>query len=371
MDLKAQTAQHKLSPAELQAGLAAYLNQGSEPPTARLAALFQQWGLKAAPGAVLYTEADLRGDGQREVVAVAKGEHPILGPGAVFVIDKQAGRWQVDRTQRDDLPGVQLYGVVPLPGEKRQAIVWSSTGLAANSPPSRYFFSTWKPGQLTALPGSGDPYMVYGQLTLRGSDVVLHGGMMGSAGSGAAQRPRTDTWHWDGSAFKLTDRRYDRRDEAYFRLEDGIVAEQFNRLDEAKQAYQDALDPQRAVGPDSFFLASQPADPAQLKERLAQAVRSFARFRLGRLLLQEGVTAGGLHAVAAGDSGPFADLPALLLQPDQRNEACAAAQAWAEAHPEFLDALNSPFGFGKVTWKATDLCGPLPIPFLDGPNPPR
>ena len=368
-DLLAQTAQHKLSPDEMQRGLLRYLNQGEGTPVARLDALFQKWGLKPSASARLYTEADLRGDGQTEVIATLKSDNPTTGPGALFVIYKQDGHWAVDRTPRTDLPGVDLLTVAPLTGDNRQVIVWSATGLAANSPPTRYFFSVWQPGGITNLPGSGDPYMVYPRLAIEGKDVVLRGGLMGSAGSGVAQRARIDVWRFTDGAFKLADRAFDPHPESYFRLEDGIVAEQFGHAVDARSAYGDATEPSRAVAPDAFFPPSQ-GDLTQLRQRLGQAVGSFARFRAGLLALDKGDKAGA-DAVLSGDSGPFAGLTGALQRAGQRAAGCASAEAWAQANPDFLKALNSPFGFGKVTWKPEELCGPLPLPFLDGPNPPK
>lgn len=339
--------------------MARYLSAGQGPAAPRLQALLDRWfpahretGTDQPLPFERLVEADLNGDGKPELVtalnAPAEGSRRL---GAAYVLYQAAGGYKADMTPPPDLPDVVLATVADLTGDGRRAIVWYSSDRGAHTGYIDVFVSTWQPGQLKILPGPvhmSSPTL----LKVDGRDLVVAGGLVGSAGAGMAQRPWTDRYRVENGAVRLVDRAFDRSEFAYHKLQDGIVAESYGHLDLALKAYQDATDPERTA------LMPGAVDPAQAGV-FGQAVRAFARFRLGALLLQQGKATEAGQALAAAD-GPYAGLSQALRDAGERTEGCAAATAWATAHPAFLAALNSPFGYANPKWQPKDLCGPLP-----------
>ena len=346
-----------LNLAEMAGWLERHLNAGQGSAAPRLQALLRYWGLlpEAQPGGTALpvlppAAADLDGDGQAEVVlALNHGAERHLG--ALYVAYYDGSRYRVNISLPPDLPGLAVHALADLTGDGRSEIVWSSADHGAHTGYIDLFVSTWMPGQIGTLPGAVHMNTPT-QLRLEGREIALTGGLIGSAGAGAAQRPWTDRYRIVDGTLTRVDRQYEASDYAYHRLIDGIVAVDSGRPADAVAAYGDALDPQRQV------LLPVALEPDQVAG-LAEAVRAFARFRLGLLLTQQGRSTQARAVLAAAD-GPHAGLSEALRQAGDPDRGCQAARAWAETNPGFLAALNSAFGYANPRWQPADLCGALP-----------
>ncbi|MFZ5824565.1 MAG: FG-GAP repeat domain-containing protein [Bacillota bacterium] len=341
-DLMALAGPYELGLAELQAGLVRYLSQGDGSLAERLERLYDHWNLRPQDDHPRLAEADLDGDGSAEVVTALNGEGGITGTGALFVIYRRGGEIVVERSDDDGLPGVRLFDVADLTGDGDPEIAWSSTQTGAHTAHTRVLVSRWKQGRFEPLPGEME--IANARLSREGRDLLLSGGLVGSAGAGSAQRARTDRYRWSDAAFRLVDRQFAASPFAYHRLQDGIVAESFGRAADAERAFREALEPDRAALGDGMV-------PPEKRAEFSGAVRAFARFRLGLLLREAGT----------GDpAAPFAGLVQTLASAPDRAGACKAAEEWARQHPAFLEALASPYGYANPAWQPEDLCGPLP-----------
>lgn len=311
--------------------------------------------------------ADVDGDGDVDTL-VAMKEPEKIGL-AIRYGGPAAGGGQAERVllSPSAIPGrdvqeVRLHGAHDLTGDGGPEIIWSVVGMAAHSPPTYVFVTTWVQGRPAIIPGD----LVMPNLRaieVDGRDLLLRGGIISSVGAGPGQRERTDRFRIAGTALRLVDRRFEPSPYAYHRLQDGIVAESFDRPEDARTAYAEAMDPNRPVGPGLHvpeILAQEGEDPARVVAAFPVAVQAFARFRLGLLLLRQGdreAASGVLRAAG----GPYAGLAAALLEAQDPDAGCRAAARWAAANADFLKVLNSPWGYAAPRWSPEDLCGALPL----------
>lgn len=253
-------------------------------------------------------------------------------------------------------PGAQprtLVAEADLDGDGQLEIVWMKKTHGAHTEHAWVYVSSGAPGH-PELPGTPVRISTPEAVFVQGQDLVLKGGLVTSVGAGQAQRSRLDTYRWDGEKIALADRRFAPSPFSYHRLQDGIVAEQFRHVPEAKQSYTDAMQPRRIPLP--FEMASPHGD---LNAQLGTAVRTFARLRLGLLLWREG-SAREAQTIFRAGGGPFRGLLTTAAGATDPAAACTAAAAWAERTPAFLEALNSPYGYANPRWEPALLCGPLP-----------
>ncbi|MGE5675806.1 MAG: hypothetical protein ACM3XM_18320, partial [Mycobacterium leprae] len=162
-------------------------------------------------------------------------------------------------------------------------------------------------------------------------------------------------------AFRLVDRRFLNHTEfGYDRFWDALVAEGVGRIADAEADFRAAAEPTRQAHAGSYPVYHQmpyeltPAEMAQF----AEALRPFARFRLGGLLLQAGRPAEAL-AVLQPDDGPYTGLTEAMRTAPNRAAGCQAATNWATANPQFLASLN--VGVGHSHWTPELLCGYMPL----------
>jgi hypothetical protein len=240
--------------------------------------------------------------------------------------------------------GAVLVGVRDVTGDSKQEIIWYNADHGAHTAFAYVHAATWTPEQFVQLPG--DMSISMPRVSLDGQEILLQGGTVASAGAGLAQRERVDRYRWAEGQFRLVDQKYAPSAFAYHRAQDGVVAEGYKKWDEARTAYGEALDANREILPPDFL-------PPEWRARLGDAVHAFARFRLGALLMQQGKAAEAKQVLEAA-GGPYAGLSKALLKAGDRKAGCEAANAWAGANPEFLQALNSPYGYATPHW--TDLC---------------
>lgn len=249
---------------------------------------------------------------------------------------------------------VLVIGVREMTGNQRPELIWSSQTVGAHTASAEVYVSQWSGNRLTHLPGT-PVFITNPRVQLDGSELVLQGGTVGSAGAGLAQRPREDRFRWVNGSFRQVDRRLAPSNLGYHRLQDGIVAEQFTREEEALQAYRDAMDPNRlAILP--RFLEGATAQAADVEA----AVRTLAHFRLA-LLLHRLQRLDEVQRVIEQASGPYAELVRTIDPKREPESACQRAEGWAESHPRFLELLNAPFGYNNPKWDSESICGGLPL----------
>lgn len=361
-DLATAPNSYGFTPAELRAGLELVANSGPGTPAEKLQQVISRWGYKYGPrdgmAAIMLAEADLNGDGEPETITALNGTRGTQynTEGRVFIIYRSGDRFQVDllpyrpNFMMDSFRQVSLHAVTDLTGDGRPEIIWFSEDHGAHTTYAYTYVSGWTPGSEDEI--AGPLYMSFPALTLEGSDLVLSGGTIGSAGAGTLQRRRTDRYRWNGSTMALVDRRYAESDFSYHRLQDGMVAEQFGRADDALAAYRNALRP-----PEGKHLEM--GVPPEWQERFREAVPAFARFRLAALLMKLERPEEAKRALAAA-AGSYAGLLQDSTGAANRDELCLTAVGWAAEHPEFLEALNSTWGYASTRWNAVDMCSRLP-----------
>lgn len=357
IDLMQTAASRDLTLDDLKAGLEALLNKEGGTPGQKLSALFQHWQMAPrTDGAAitLFTEGDLDGDGNVEIITALNGRRGTEDTqGRLAVIYKKEQRYVVDlgldrsaSGPMDEWRNVYVNAVKDLTGDGKPEIIWMSEDHGAHTSYAYFYVSSWQPGQFTILPGSG-MYTTFPKLTIDGTDLLVQGGTIGSAGAGIMQRDHTDRYRWSGDRFSLVDVRYAPSDFSYHRLIDGITAEQWGWAADAKTAYQDAMRPPTGALMEGI--------PPERQAQFEKAVPAYARFRLGVLLLSQKDVAGA-RRLAAEATGPYAGLVQVLNTADTAEAACELGTKWSGANPELFAALNSPYGY--ATPKIA-LCGPV------------
>lgn len=307
---------------QLEEGLLLFVNEDDGNLADRLRALYTQWKVRSPHGTSSVMAEDLDGDGRTEVITALNDASSADGSGTLFVIYSRDGKNYVDRVPITVL-GAGLNTVGDLNGDGHPEIIWSSTSTGANTAYSTLFVASWEPGHLVSRPT--EITLPYPQAVVEGGDLLVSGGLVGGYGAGTLQRVRSDWYAWQGERLTLVDQRYAPSPYSYHRLQDGILAEQWHRDEEAVAAYQEAMEPDRAVA----VMAD--SVPPEWQDRFSAAVRTFAELRLQMLL-----------------AGP------------DRATACQTAIDRAQADPDFLKALNLPRGWANPQWGTADLCGPLP-----------
>lgn len=318
--LMALPNQGSLTIKQLAEGLQPFAQEGDV--AIRLRALYAQWKLRFPHGRFPVLEADLDGNGQTEVITALNDASSADGSGTLFVIYNQDGTNLVDRAPLTVL-GAGLHATGDLDGDGRPEIIWSSTSSGANTAYTTLYMATWAPGRLESHPTGIT--LAYPQVAIEGGALLVSGGLGGGYGAGTLQRIRTDRYTWQGAGLKLVDQRYAPSSYSYHLLQDGILAEQWQRTEEAAAAYRQAMEPDRAV---AVMLDNV---PPEWQERFVAAVRTFAKLRL--TMLEAGA---------------------------DRERGCQAAITYAQANPDFLPALNIPRGWANPQWEAAELCGALP-----------
>ncbi|MDF2628138.1 MAG: hypothetical protein K0R39_1969 [Symbiobacteriaceae bacterium] len=316
---------------------------------------------------IFWAEADLDGDGIDEIIftqGITDEDNPnssLRARGAALtVIYQKDGRWSADVSDPfGDVPEHQLmrphlHAVTDLTGAGRPQIVWSRPHMIATGPqPYSIYVTSWTPGTFTHLPGK----MIMSSMLLRveGRDILLEGvSRVAWIIRGAPMRQ--DRYRFEGGAFRLVDRRFvEPAQVGYDRLWDGLVAEDVGRLADAEAAYREVLDPDFPAHSGQIWQYQSP--PKELTppdmEAFATALRTFARFRLGALLVGAGRRTEA-EEVLVPEGNPYFGLTEAMRTTATRAEGCQAAAAWAEANPGFLGALN--LGVGSGPWTPDILC---------------
>lgn len=312
---------------------------------ATVAPTWNNAALGLVKGGTNLLEADLTGDGLPELLVAINDRSSTVGSGALFVITKDGQGYRT--VQSKVLYGVAIHQVADLTGDGKPEIVWSSNAMGANTATTQVFVSNLTEDGLIDL--KGEIGTTYAEVAVANQQIVLRGGLVGGWGSGKVQRERTFRYQWQKDGFALVDVVYAESEYGYHRLQDGLVAEQYGRSDDAEKAYAQAMEADRQA------LFTEDALTPEQEQPFGDAVRSFAQFRLGLLMLNSD-RADEAKALLAKAEGPFAGLVEVLAKAESAEAGCKAAEAWATEHPEFLKALNSPRGWVNPVFTVENLC---------------
>jgi hypothetical protein len=184
-------------------------------------------------------------------------------------------------------------------------------------------------------------------------DLVIAGGLIGSAGAGI-QRPSREVWAWDGTNITLAEREWEETGYRFHRLYNANVAFDDEEYARARALYESAV-----VDP-----ALEDVDYAYTVEQVRASTRQFAGFRLALLpLLQGDITeatrwrnwleeeySGAAMSTAAG----------LLIEAWQQNgnnlpAACTRVTSYLAGESNPTGPLED-MGYGNPTLTAADVC---------------
>lgn len=184
-------------------------------------------------------------------------------------------------------------------------------------------------------------------------DLVIAGGLIGSAGAGI-QRPFREIWAWDGAAVTLDKREWEETGYRVHRLYNANAAFDEAAYDEARGLYESVV-----VDPDLEEMAFT-APP----EEVRAYTRQFAGFRLALLpLLRGDITEATRWQNWLGEEyggSALANAAALLLETWQQNgnnlpAACEQVAGYLAGRPDPTGPLVD-MGYGNPTLTGEDAC---------------
>lgn len=184
-------------------------------------------------------------------------------------------------------------------------------------------------------------------------DLVISGGLIGSAGAGI-QRPFQEVWAWDGTSVALAEREWEDTGYRFHRLYNANAAFDEEEYDEARSLYE------TVIVDDSL----EEVDYAYTVEEVRAYTRQFAAFRLALLpLLRGDITEATrwqnwLSQEYAGS--PLSNATALLIQTWQQNgnnlpAACDQVTNYLAGQDSSTGPLED-MGYGNPALTADDVC---------------
>lgn len=350
--------------------LVAFLN--SNPANrGQIGAVLQGWDADAPAAARTdaarrssVTEADTTGDGQPELIvnlvdyrvpSVTSGP-----PGLIVAIHRDGDRYQaisLPQGQPDkQRAGPFVQQVIDVSKDGGAEILYISDECGASTCVNRPMVATWAGGSYR-LATPPDLEMTFATVTLEDRDgdgrleLVLQGGLMGSAGAGV-QRSRTEIYRWVGGQYERSETIAEPTIQRYFVIQDANAA--FLRRDNRaaialyeRAATDDTLSDERAIpGPNA-----------------GPGMRAFARFRL--LLIRaiqgnDGVAEEMLEQIERQDAlTPYAAIAQVFWhtygQTADVEAACRQATEAVQRQPAALEPLNG-WGYANADLKPADVC---------------
>lgn len=324
--------------------LALQLDMLSAPPS-DMALWVREIALEYDAEPVQVLEADIDGDGRSEWIAVLHASavdpqsHAVERRSAYgIVIAHGDGRFQLHSVPfgEDHFWSMRVEAVDDLTGDGKPDIVWRSVGVGAHTSLFTYTLSTWADGQLTTLssraeiPNVGDARVEDGQL-------LLTGGLIGSAGAGVWQREYTDVYSVLDGEWRHVDRRFAEAQTPYDFLIDGLWAEELGHPERAQASYTQAAGAAGASYDElGFWIDGEWLDGEALNTftgTFEHVVISFA------LLRKELLRDSSLHSNA--------------------EQACSNAKTKSGYTPEWLPVLNAPAGYANPSWNENTVCSAI------------
>lgn len=317
-------------------------------------------------------DIDVDGDGVAEVVVALGLRNPdgeVERSAAVYVFGsgerprlRGTHRWPIEEDSARG-NGVALLPPGDVTGDGRADVLGLTATCGAHTCMANVFVLTWRDGRLERVPGDVG-MLTPTRFSLDMGTLTLSGGTVNSVGAGL-MREHTDRYRLQGGALRPISRTYAPARSGWDDVIDGVRAESLGRVEVARAAFTRAVDVRRAAlapgdAVDPMAFADVPESDGEAI--FADALRSFARLRLARLLLAQGDRDGAVWTVATMPAAGAGLAEAVRTAVDAET-ACLDAAAWARATPQFLAALNSRHGYANPTWRPENLCSGLPDAF--------
>ena len=336
-----------------------------------LLAIVSGWGaLETA--STPWQVADLAGDGTAVALLLlappSAGQTELatlLGGRALVALEKRGDAYAVaDSRTYEPARRLAVPLVRDLNGDGRPEVLVTYEDCGAHTCFLHVEVLAWEGGRFRDLSGGPRPiFMSYAELEVKDrngdgrDEIALHGGEIGSVGAGPVQT-RTEVYAWDGQAFELAETIYDPSTVRVHVLFDGDRALRRGDLAAALAAYQRVAD-------DPTLTQTGLSDDARERHTL----EALARYRLLTAQAAAGDRAGAAQTLATLQAR-YADYPCAPLAQafydawhttSDLAAGCAAATAYAEAHPEVLASFGE-YGYGNPSYQLEDICFLEPSP---------
>lgn len=308
--------------------------------------------------------------------AEAGAPSPLQGhPGDLWIVDGGQVVYQTHDPENPDLFGSapQVFETADMTGDENPEVITVFTTCGAHTCFNNYQVLSAHEGTVANIirleeseDAPGDPALpptismayVDAEAVEEASgddlpDLVIHGGLIGSAGAGI-QRPRTEIWAWDGTAVSLYEIEWEETGYRFHQLYNANYAFSQEEYDVARDLYEGVV-----VDP-SLEEVDWPPSPTAVRE----AVRQFSGFRLTLLpLLRGDITEATRWRNWLQDEYPDAPLTqaAARLIPEWQNNgndlvaACATITAFLTRQEDPTGPLAD-MGYGNPTLEAADAC---------------
>lgn len=306
------------------------------------------------------TVQDINGDGADELLVVyANPNSPEDAPQGDLIIFA-FGPEGFSETLRARAGGkVSLLANEDINLDGQIDLVWLDTTCGANTCFDTVNVRSWD-GDAWADWTDGNVAMAYAAVVLedrleegQGQEIVLDGGIYGSAGAGP-QRSRTETWaSLGGAPYVLVDTVYEASNCIYHAVLDANAA--FMQLPDTSLLELEELYTRAATDPSLTTCWTRENEEAEL--------RSFALFRLALVAAMQGLpdTAGDLVASISTiySDTAYAGVGETWLAAYQESgsvaDACAVVNDYAAQNPAAYEALAD-YGFANPTFGPDDVC---------------
>ncbi len=279
---------------------------------------------------------------------------PITAKGVLLIYHTGQKGYTLAR-QAEGTGAVALLQVSDLNSDKKSDVIWTDTSCGAHTCFSTLFVDTWD-GAVYQDWLAGEPTIASAEFSFKdvapdgsGQEIIMHGGVIGSAGAGP-QRAWTETYaSLKGAPYTLFKQVYDASKCLYHQILDANQA--FDNW--TKQGFDPAITAYKAA------IADKTAETCgAIPDELA-TLRDFARFRLivahvgggeaaeAEKLAPE-ITQAGLRGAADAFLKSYRATRSVL-------QACRDATAYAQATPGSWQFLAD-WGYANPSFKAEDLC---------------
>ncbi|XEC92633.1 hypothetical protein AB6A23_14625 [Paenibacillus tarimensis] len=223
--------------------------------------------------------------------------------------------------------------IADLTGDGKPEVVWVSLDIGAHTTHSTYTVSSWSAGKLETIEGTAEIDNVSNAEIMDGN-LVLTGGLIGSAGAGPWQREFTDYYSVVNHTIQRTERVFESSPTPYHRLIDGLWAEAHGRTERALEDYTRAIAMESPSYKDYYFVFEgdwvQGEVETEKEKQFERIVKQSSRLR--KELLTE------------------------TLQGASPKNACAAAKEKSGYEEGWLPYLNAPAGYANPAWGNDNIC---------------
>lgn len=292
------------------------------------------------------------------VVINLPADDPRTASGTLLVYHKgHNGIMQVYRA--DSAAWAELIEAADINVDGRTDLVWVERSCGAHTCYGTLHVDAWDADATTFADWlTGEPEMAEPEIRVeetadegQGREIVLYGGVIGSAGAGP-QRNRTETYiSPDGAAYELFSQEYD----ASACIYDAVLDANARFALWAQEGFEAAIEAYRRVLDDETLVA---CGEGRIEDEVA-TLQDFARFRLvvsyvaiGRAATAQPLAGQIEHRALQGAADAFLKSYRATTSVIQ---ACRDTTKYAQATPAAWEFLAD-WGYGNPTFTAADLC---------------